>query len=44
MDPLLSYAQSRRDAMIDLIRRMVEIESPSDQKAAVDRLGQFLAD
>ncbi|MBI3696958.1 MAG: M20 family metallopeptidase [Acidobacteria bacterium] len=44
MDPLLSYAQSRRDAQIDLIRRLVEIESPSDDKAAVDRFGQFLAD
>lgn len=29
--------------MIDLIRRLVEIESPSDDKAAVDRLGEFLA-
>src|SRR5712692_668124 len=44
MDPLLSYAQSRRDVIIDLIRRLVEIESASDDKAAVDRLGQFLAD
>ncbi len=43
MDPLLSYAQSRQEAMIDLIRRLVEIESPSDDKAAVDRLGEFLA-
>ena len=44
MDPLLAYAQSRRETMIDFIRRMVEIESPSDEKGAVDRLGQFLAD
>ncbi|HEX7286046.1 MAG TPA: M20/M25/M40 family metallo-hydrolase, partial [Candidatus Angelobacter sp.] len=29
--------------MLDLLRRMVEIESPSDDKAAVDRLGKFLA-
>lgn len=30
--------------MIDFIRRMVEMESPSDDKAAVDRFGEFLAD
>ncbi len=44
MDPLLSYANHRRDAMIGLVREMVEIESPSDNKEAVDRLGEFLAD
>ncbi|MBI3664690.1 MAG: M20 family metallopeptidase [Acidobacteria bacterium] len=44
MDAILSYAQARRDAMVELIRRLVEIESPSDNKAAVDRLGEFLAD
>lgn len=44
MDPLLRYCQSRRDAQIELIRRLVEIESPSDDKAAVDRMSEFLAD
>jgi glutamate carboxypeptidase len=44
MHPLLAYAHSRRDAQIELIRRLVEIESPSDDKKAVDRLGEFLAD
>lgn len=29
--------------MLELIQRMVEIESPSDNKAAVDRMGAFLA-
>src|SRR5579885_578116 len=44
MRELLSYAVSRRAAQIDLIRRLAEIESPSDNKAAVDRLAEFLAD
>ncbi len=44
MDSLLSYAQSRREALIGFIGEMVRIESPSDDKAAVDRLGEFLAD
>ncbi len=44
MDPVLSWAQSRRDALVAFIRRLVEMESPSDDKAAVDRLGAFLAD
>jgi glutamate carboxypeptidase len=30
--------------MLSLLRKMVEIESPSDDKAAVDRMGAFLAD
>jgi glutamate carboxypeptidase len=30
--------------MISLLRHMVEIESPSDDKAAVDRMGEFLAE
>ncbi len=29
--------------MLSLLRHMVEIESPSDDKAAVDRMGAFLA-
>jgi glutamate carboxypeptidase len=44
MHPLLAHAQSRRDAQMELIRRLVEIESPSDDKAAVDRMSEFLAD
>jgi glutamate carboxypeptidase len=30
--------------MLSLLRKMVEIESPSDDKAAVDRMGSFLAE
>ncbi len=30
--------------MLDLLRRMVEIESPSDDKGAVDKLGKFLGE
>ena len=30
--------------MLSLLRKMVEIESPSDDKAAVDRMGAFLAE
>ena len=40
---LLSFSQQRREAMVDTLRQMVELESPSDNKAAVDRLGEFLA-
>ncbi|HEY6252398.1 MAG TPA: M20 family metallopeptidase [Candidatus Angelobacter sp.] len=29
--------------MLQLLQRMVEIESPSDNKAAVDKMGEFLA-
>jgi len=30
--------------MVEFIRRLVEMESPSDDKPSVDRLGEFLAD
>jgi glutamate carboxypeptidase len=40
---LLDFCQQHQSAMLDLLQRMVEIESPSDDKAAVDRLGKFLA-
>jgi glutamate carboxypeptidase len=39
----LDFCQERQQEMLDLIRRMVEIESPSDNKAALDRMGEFLA-
>lgn len=46
-DPLwrerLSYFESRKDAMVQTIRSFVEIESPSDDKQAADRMGAFLA-
>ncbi|HEV2395550.1 MAG TPA: M20 family metallopeptidase [Candidatus Sulfotelmatobacter sp.] len=46
-DPLwrerLSHFESRKDAMVQTIRSFVEIESPSDDKPAADRMGAFLA-
>lgn len=47
-DPLwrqrLAHFESRQDALIQSIRELVEIESPSDNKAAVDRMGAILAE
>jgi glutamate carboxypeptidase len=37
------YFESRQDAMVQTIRSFVEIESPSDNKQAADRMGAFLA-
>ena len=39
----LDFCRQREDEMMALLRRMVEIESPSDDKAALDRMGEFLA-
>ena len=39
----LAYFEERRDAMVATIRELVEIESPSDDKAAVDRLSEVVA-
>jgi glutamate carboxypeptidase len=44
MDPLLAWAQAHRDEMLAWLRRLVEIESPSDDKPAVDRCAEFLAE
>src|SRR5437660_12232624 len=38
-----TYFQERRDAIVETIREAVEIESPTDNKHAVDRLGHWLA-
>src|SRR5689334_5142774 len=40
---LLAAAQSRLPRMIALARRLVELESPSFSKAAVDAVGETLA-
>jgi len=40
----LDFCQQHREEMFALLRRMVEIESPSDDKAALDRMGAFLAE
>lgn len=39
----LPWLRERQGAMVETVRQMVEIESPSDNKAAVDRLGRWLA-
>jgi glutamate carboxypeptidase len=40
----LAFCQQHEGEMLSLLRKMVEIESPSDDKAAVDRMGSFLAE
>jgi len=39
----LHFFVDRKDAITETIRQLVEIESPSDNKQAVDRLGALLA-
>ena len=39
-----SYFDERKDDIVECIRQLVEIESPSDNKEAADRLGTFLAE
>ncbi len=39
----LRYFHDRKDQMVQTIRQLVETESPSDNKQAVDRLGALLA-
>jgi len=39
----LAYFNERRDAIVSTIRELVEIESPSDNKAAVDRIAEAVA-
>jgi glutamate carboxypeptidase len=41
--PHLAFCQQHQPEMMSLLQRMVEIESPSDNKAAVDQMGAFLA-
>ncbi len=44
MDALLSYLKSQQADMLALLREMVEAESPSTDKAAVDRCGEMVAE
>lgn len=44
MDPILAFAQAQQVAIIDTIRQMVECESPSDDRAAVNRHVEQLCD
>jgi glutamate carboxypeptidase len=39
----LRYLSEHRDQIVETIRQLVEIESPSDNKQAVDRIAAFLA-
>lgn len=39
----LRYFESRREAFVQTIRELVEVESPSDNKVAGDRMGAILA-
>ena len=41
---LTDYLEPHLGAMINVIRDMVQLESPSNNKHAVDELGQYLAD
>jgi len=36
--------EARKETLVNTIREFVEIESPSDNKAATDRMGRFLAE
>jgi glutamate carboxypeptidase len=40
----LHYFNERRDQIVSTIRDLVEIESPSDNKAAADRIAEIIAD
>jgi glutamate carboxypeptidase len=44
VDSFLRYSQHHQQDVIELIRRMVECESPSDDRAAVDRFVELVAD
>jgi glutamate carboxypeptidase len=39
----LRYFEERRQLIAETVRQLVEVESPSDNKPAVDRLGELLA-
>src|SRR5882672_2482147 len=39
----MRFFVERKDAMAETVRQLVEIESPSDHKQSVDRLGALLA-
>lgn len=39
----LRELEAKQNAMVETIREFAEIESPSDDKAACDRMGEFLA-
>lgn len=44
MDSILAYVKERQSAIVDLIRQLVECESPSDSPCAVNRFVELVAD
>ena len=44
MNPLLKGLNQKKDEMLALLRQLVELESPSTEKAAVDRVARLLGD
>lgn len=44
MDPILDYARAHQPNIIALIRQMVECESPSDDRAALDTFVSLMSD
>jgi len=42
VDPILPYIQAQQPAMVALIRRFVECESPSDTPEAVNRFVELV--
>lgn len=44
MRALLAGARRKQPALIELVRKLVEMESPSDEKAAVDRCVGMVAE
>ena len=39
---IFEHIQTRRSAMLDTLRTLVEFETPTDNKAAIDRAQAFL--
>jgi glutamate carboxypeptidase len=44
MTDWLNFFYDRTDSMVDLLKRLVLLESPTSSKAHVDHLGEFVAD
>ena len=42
MSEILTYFQSQRQAMVELLTTLVNYETPTSDKAAVDKLGEFM--
>lgn len=44
MSEVLAYFTKQRDRHVDLLRQLVELESPTAEKPAVDRICEFMAE